>query len=81
MRDKKLPRRFAEALDRLRQESEIPSSSEDLFDIVLDLVEYVAGREDLVQAKERDLEPDALARKLFSNNEAGAAPILGGVAR
>ena len=34
MRYKKVPRELVEALARLRQESEVPSGSQDLFDIV-----------------------------------------------
>ncbi len=65
----KLPDEFKAVLERLRRQSEIAYDPGGLFDVVLQVVEYVASREDLVRASERELEPDALARKIFSDPE------------
>ena len=78
------PTRIRFALERLRDQASLPAGSESLFDLVLELVEYVASRDDLVYARERDLEPDSLARRVLTGGESaglGAVrSVLAGVA-
>ena len=80
----RVPREIRHTLDRLRDQADLPSGSESLFDLMLELVEYVASREDLIYARERDLEPDSLARKIFTGAESAGLKavksILTGVA-
>ncbi len=65
----KVPQELHHVLARLRCEAETSRNLDDLFGLVLELVEYVASREDLVRARERELEPDALARRIFADPE------------
>lgn len=63
---------ITKAVERLRRESVVPPNSEGLFDLIVELAELVASRDDLVWARERELEPDALARRFFSDAESVA---------
>ncbi len=61
----------------------MPPDSRELFELVVTLVEQVAALEYLVVARERELEPDSMARALFTDPEwsgvRSAASILEGV--
>jgi len=60
---------IAEFLEWLRRQGHVAAGSGVAFDRVLALVEYIAGREELIRAPERELEPDALARRFMSDAE------------
>lgn len=78
------PTEIRSALERLRDQTALPAGTESLFDLVLELVEYVASREDLIHARERDLEPDSLARRILTGAETAGLEavrsVLAGVA-
>ena len=46
-----------------------PRTVKRFFDLILEIVEYIASRDDLVYAREFEFEPDALARWIFSDAE------------
>ena len=81
---KRPPKEIGPVLERLRDHTNLPAGADSLFDLVLELVEYVASREDLVRARERDLEPDSLARRVLTGAEStglkAVRSILSGVA-
>ncbi len=62
---KRLPKELESVIERLHDQIPLTAKSEELFQTVLELVDYVARREDLIRARGRDLEPDHLARSIF----------------
>ena len=58
-----------EFLEWLRRQGHVAAGSGVAFERMLGLVEYIAGREELIRAPERELEPDALARRFISDAE------------
>ncbi len=80
----KLPVSLQSVVDRLRAEQVAPARDE-LFQIVLELVEHVASREDLITAREIELEPDRLASRILRDPQLlgfkAVESILGGLKR
>ncbi len=73
---------FASAIGRIRDRT-ADTPAEELFDLILDLAEFVASREHLINRRGRDLEPDVTARWLFADPQAagikGVGKILDGL--
>jgi hypothetical protein len=64
---KQIPHDVRRLLEQLRSDDRAGLDREDLFEAVLNLVEYLASHEHLIRARGRELEPDHLAYRLFQD--------------